>query len=289
MERMGSTRWIVSAAWTWLAISSAHAQVELRNDGFQAGGQVGFQSGFCEGEIGAARFLAPAAGRQLLKVRFLFGATVATRMIGLTVWDDSAGTDVPGQVLFTSEYQVMGSPNGMVETDLSAQGIILPQQFRIGVGLRAMGQPSIARDSDGTIAADRNFVQADSACAAGGPFTWYRAQAIGVTGDWVIRAEISATGPGGGDAGPEGPDGGTGQACGAGVQCPLGQYCDLDLQVCRSDCTSDAQCGTGTCSSTGECRPATGDGGGCQVNGSGALAGGLVLLGLLGLARRRVT
>lgn len=287
---MGSMRWVAIVACTWLASSAAWAQVELKNDGFQAGAQVGFQDGFCAAEAGAARFVAPAAGRQLLKVRFLFGATATTHTVALTVWDDTAGTTMPGTVLFSADYQVTGSPDGMIETDLSAESIVLPQQFRIGVVLQHAGQPSIARDSDGTLAADKNYVLADAACGAGGPYTWFRSQTIGLIGDWVIRAEISATGGGPTDAGP-GTDAppGTGDPCTGNPQCPLGQYCDLDFQTCTYDCTNDGDCGAGACNSLGQCLPATGDGGGCgcEARGGDALAGGLLLLGLAWVGRRR--
>jgi len=276
----------------WLATSTAAAQVELKNDGFVAGAQVAFQSGFCPNEVAASRFLAPAAGRQLLKVRFLFGSTGDTKTISITVWDDTAGTNAPGTELFTGEFQVTGSANAFVEADVTSANITVPAQFRVGVVLKHEGLPAIARDNDTTIAADKNYVLADAACNAGGPYTWFRSQTLGLTGDWVIRAEVSAAGGGPGDAGvgDGGVDAppGTGDPCTGNAQCPLGQHCDLGAQVCTFECRINDDCGGGTCNSLGQCIAATGEGGGCgcRANDDGVFAG-VWLVGLALLARRR--
>ena len=60
---------------------------------------MGFQGGFVAGEIGASRFVAPEAGRTLLKVQLLYGGATAQRTVTLRVFDDSAGTDAPGAEL----------------------------------------------------------------------------------------------------------------------------------------------------------------------------------------------
>jgi MYXO-CTERM domain-containing protein len=276
-----------------LATSTAAAQVELKNDGFVAGAQVAFQSGFCTNEVAASRFLAPAAGRQLLKVRFLFGSTADTKTVAITVWDDTAGTTVPGMELYTGDYQVTGSANGIVEADLAAANITVPAQFRVGVVFKHSGLPSVARDDDTTIAADKNYILADASCNAGGPYTWFRSQPLGLTGDWVIRAEISAGGGGPGDAGvgDGGTDAppGTGDPCTSNAQCPLGQHCDLALQICTLECRVNDDCGGGTCNSLGQCIAATGDGGGCgcRAKDDDALVGVWLVIGLALLTRRR--
>jgi len=277
-----------------VATSTASAQVELKNDGFQAGSQVAFQSGFCPNEGAASRFVAPAAGRQLLKVRFLFGSTAETKSVTITVWDDTAGTNAPGMELYTGEYQVTGSANGIVESDLSAENIILPAQFRIGVILQHAGLPSIARDDDGNIAASKNFILADASCSAGGPYTWFRSQTLGLVGDWVIRTEISA-GSGGGPSDAGVTDGGTdapassGDPCTGNAQCPVGEHCDPDQQVCTFECRGNGDCGDGTCNSLGLCIAATGEGGGCgcQSRDDGVPASVWLVLGLTFIAWRR--
>ncbi len=274
-----------------LAASPAFAQVELKNDGFVAGGQVGYQSGFCSGEAGASRFLAPEANRKLLKVRFLFGSTTDTKVVTIKVWDDSAGTDVAGMELFSADYQVTGSANGIVESDMTAENIIVPQQFRVGVVMKHMGLPSIARDGDNTIAADKNFILADAACNAGGPFTWFRSKTLGLTGDWVIRAEISATASTPPDAGPGGdsPDAQPfGDPCQSNAQCPVGEYCDLGALACTFECRTNDDCGGGTCNSLGQCIAGNGNDGGCGCRTtSPGTAGGWLVLGYVLVRRRR--
>ena len=58
--------------------------------------------------------------------------------------------------------------------------------FRVGIEFFHDGPPSIARDADGTIASDRNFICAN----LGAECVWFRSSTLGVTGDWVIRATI---------------------------------------------------------------------------------------------------
>src|SRR5438094_114158 len=116
----------------------AAAQVELKNDGFASGQTAGVQAGFVTGEAGASRFVAPAAGRQLLKVQFFYGnggnvPANNTPTDTLKVWDDSAGTDVPGAELFSMDYQLTGSDSALSEVDLSADNVIVPAQFRVGI------------------------------------------------------------------------------------------------------------------------------------------------------------
>lgn len=280
-------RWLVVVAWTVFSVSTASAQVELKNDGFVTGGTVGYQSGFCPNEVAASRFLAPAAGRQLLKVRFLFGASTETKTITIKVWDDTNGTTVPGTELFSADYQVTGSANSIVESDLSAENIVVPAQFRVGIMAQHMGSPFVARDSDG-IAADKNYILADAACNAGGPYTWFRSAQLALAGDWVLRAEISAGGGGLPDAGNGGgPDAaGAGDPCNSNAQCQLGQHCDLEQMACTFECRTADDCGGDTCNSLGECVPSKG-GGGCGCRSADASSGWWLLIGFAFLARRR--
>lgn len=257
--------------------STANAQVELKNDNFTDGGVVNYHGGFVAGEIGAARFVAPGPARQLLKVRLLFGPNVVTRDVTLKVWDDTAGTTAPGTELHTEDFQVPGSPDAIVELDVTASNVIVTQQFRIGIVFTAAGPPSIADDTDGLVA-DRNFLFAV-------PGGWFAAGTLGVGGDWVIRAEISGGGGGGTpDAAPGGgtPDAaGGGGGCNGNTECSVGEYCDVANHVCTFDCRADTDCSGGdTCSSLGQCVTGGGGGGGGCATGGNAGAGGLVLLGL---------
>src|SRR6266540_5851993 len=186
----------------------AFAQVELKNDGFTSGATLGFQAGFVAGEMGASRLVPPGGTYQLLSVRFLFGPDATQRDIVLRVYDDSAGTDTPGTQLYSSTFPLTGSSTAVQEVNLSAAAVLVTGAFRVAIEFTAAGAPSIARDMDGSIAADKNFVLSQGA--------WTKSQVLGLSGDWIIRAVVSAQPPDGGTAGAGGSIGtaGTGGASG---------------------------------------------------------------------------
>lgn len=264
-------------------VSLARAETELKNDGFVTNGTAGFQGGFTSGEAGASRFVAPVAGRQLLKVQLLFGGgSTAEKTVTLKVFDDTAGTDAPGAELHNQDYVLTGSDTQMQEIDLSGQNLIVPAQFRVAVVFQHDGAPSIARDADGSIAADKNYI-----LAAG--LGWKKSSVLGLTGDWVIRAFITD-----GGVTPDGantsPDAGVGGPCAGNSACPTGQFCDLSNHACTFECRTADDCGGGTCNSLGMCVAATDGGGCCEADGNGTGAGALLGLGtfaLLLVVRRR--
>jgi hypothetical protein len=268
--------------------SLANADTELKNDGFTSGGTAGFQGGFVTGEAGASRFFAPAAGRQLVKVQLLFGGgSTAVKTVTFKVWDDTAGTDAPGAELFSADYDLTGSDTALSEIVVGTN-VVLPQQFRVGIFFQHNGAPSIARDADNTIAADKNYI------FASGGLGWQKSSVLGLTGDWVIRAFIT-DGAGSPDAGPGGggsgtPDAGVGAACQGNTDCPVMQFCDLTNHHCTFECRTAADCGTGTCNSLGMCVGTgnNGKGAGCCQTDRGGQAGGVLLgIGVLFFLRRR--
>jgi len=163
----------------------------LQNDGFSPGANVGFQSGFVIGEIAAARFTPPAPA-QLLSVRVLYGGAAATRSVTLRIWDDSGGSDAPGVELYSQDFQLIGNDTALQEMDVSAAGIPVAADFRVGIEFQDDGLPSVARDDDGNIQPNRNFVYA-------GGLGWVESSTLGLTGDWILRAVISGGGGGGSD------------------------------------------------------------------------------------------
>ncbi|MBL9019049.1 MAG: hypothetical protein JNL83_32980 [Myxococcales bacterium] len=255
-----------------LVASTARADVELKNDGFVSGGQATFQTGFVVGEAGAVRFVAPSAGRQLRKLQLLFGGATTTQTVTIKVFDDSAGQDAPGAELFMSDFTLMGADNAMQELDLTSANVYVPQQFRVALYFQHAGAPTIASDADSSIAADRNFIYAG---------TWKRSSALGLSGDWVIRAFVSDVGPAP-DAGP----GGT--FCDTNAECGNRRYCDVDHHACVFDCQDDTECpGGGQCNNLGQCEGGGGDDGGCQTT-NGTLGGLLLTMaGVLIVLRRR--
>jgi MYXO-CTERM domain-containing protein len=252
--------------------SVGHADVELKNDGFVSGGNANFQTGFVADEAGAVRFVAPAADRQLLRLDLLFGGSGTTEQMTLKIFDDTAGTDTPGALLFMGDFEMTGSDTAMHALDISSQNVIVPQQFRVAIEFHHDGVPTIASDADATIAADLNYI-----FAAG--VGWKKSSALGLAGDWIIRATVTDA-----NSGP------TQTFCDIDEECLLGNFCDVDHHACIHDCQTNSDCtGGGTCSGRGQCSggtPPTDDG--CQTTTAphGA-ALGLATFGMLVIFRRR--
>lgn len=264
------TLWILGCV--LLVASEARADVELKNDGFVSGAQATFQTGFAADEAGAVRFVAPSAGRKLVKLQLLFGGAATMQNLTIKVFDDTAGTDAPGSELFASDFALTGADNAMQELDLTSGNIYVPQQFRVALFFQHAGAPAIANDADGSIAADKNFIYSG---------TWKRSSALGLTGDWVIRAFVSdVSAP---DAGP-----GAGSFCDTNAECGNRRYCDVPHHACTFDCQDNTDCaGGGQCNDLGQCEGGSKDDGGCQTT-NGALGGMLLAMtGLLVALRRR--
>jgi hypothetical protein len=275
----------VSVLVAMLTVARAAAAQELANDGFVDGGNASFQGGFVSGEQAASRFVLPAAGTyRITGVKFLFGPSALTETITIHIYSDTVGADTPGPEIFNMDYMVTGSASAWQMADLSADNVAVGGTFRVGIQLMNAGDPSVARDTDGTIAQDKNFIFTSG--------QWVRSATLGLQGDWIIRAIVAPTGPvpdGGAtpDAQVPMPDAsGGGQTCHVTSECPTGQYCDRAHMTCTYDCRIDADCAANQmCTSLGMCaaRP---DSGGCATDGPpAALPPGVVLLiGLLPLA-----
>jgi hypothetical protein len=241
-------------------VSIAHADVELKNDGFVSGGAASFQTGFITGEAGGSRFVASTAGRQLKKLQLLFGGAATTQTLTLRVFDDTAGTDTPGAELFMGDFQLTGSDSAIQELDLTSANVVVTAQFRVAIEFQHGGAPSIASDGDGTLTADKNFI------LTGG--SWKKSNALGLAGDWVIRAFVD-------DPPPPNPN----VFCDTTPECPDGEICDVPHHACISGCRTSSECSEGTCDSSGQCvAPNGGNGGGCSTGGGGGVLFGLALL-----------
>ncbi len=163
------------------------AEETLQNDGFDGLSPVSFQGGFISGEIAASRYEPQIACPCVVtKITLLFGGGAGTRDMGIRVWDDVAGSDIPGSLLFTGEVTLQGSDVTFQEIDLSLTPIIVNGPFRVGLEFNHNGTPSVATDLDGTIDAGANFILAD----LGGLSFWFRSSTLGVSGDFIIRATI---------------------------------------------------------------------------------------------------
>jgi hypothetical protein len=174
----------------WLFISgspTANATV-LINDGWSDGQSAAFQGGFVAGEIGAARFSpagpCPCFVRQ---ITLLYGGALSTRTIRLHVWEDGAGTWSPGLEILAGDFELTAANDALQLIDLSASGIFVNGPFRVGIEFLDDGLPAIARDADGDIQADTNFIFASG-------LGWVESSLLRVTGDWIIRATIEEQG-----------------------------------------------------------------------------------------------
>jgi hypothetical protein len=153
----------------------------LLNDGFSGAGAA-FQGGFVSGEEAAVTLGPVDRSFKVTKVRLLFGGTAGVRTVTLRIYAD-AGTASPGTLLHSADFQITASDSAFQELDLSGANVTLPAgRVRVSLRFTADGLPCVARDGDGTITAGRNWIE------TGG--TWSDASSLGVTGDWIIRAEV---------------------------------------------------------------------------------------------------
>lgn len=258
------------AAATLLFAPAALAQEELKNDGFADGGTAGFQSGFVAGEMAASRFVSPAAGLTVVKVQLLFGGEMngAKQQIKLHVWDDAALADEPGDELYSGIYELTAADDALQELDLTEGNFVVDGAFRVGVELLHDGLPSVARDSDGTISADKNFLFADG-------LGWKQSADLGVTGDWILRAFVDEPGFGG--------SGGAGGTGGAGGSTPTTTSTTAKT---TTDGTggSDGSGGGGGQGGAGTMNGETdGEGCGCRTAGEEPASRGALFVSLAGL------
>jgi len=241
-----------------------------QNDGF-FGGAVGIPAGLQAGDIVAARLSSFFGNGAIIEVMVVLGGGTGSGPLPITlkVWDDTAQTDEPGAELFSSQESLFSTTTPGFQSIFLA-GVGVPTQFRVGIVLGADPPPTIAHDTDGTIAADNNFTFHP---ATG----WRKSQADGVTGDWIIRATLAGGGGGGGS-------GGIGSCFG--VDCPAGQFCDDALRTCTFECRTENDCGGAFCNRNGQC---VGEGGVgcCQTGGGPGQAASVLALGVLALVLRR--
>lgn len=169
---------------TWLPATSWAETYQ--NDGLVEGGEAAFQQGFEAGESAVACFTEPD-GRypvRLTAFRFAFGGadTGGQRLVNLHVYSAGALGQPPGMQRFELlDVPVQSAVDGLNAIDISDGAVDADGPWCLGVQLTEGGLPSIARDSDGNIDADANWIRT----ADGG---WLNAARIGLRGDWVIRS-----------------------------------------------------------------------------------------------------
>lgn len=160
--------------------------VQLQNDGYLVGGTKSFQAGFVAGESAEATLGPVNTTFQVTYVQFLFGGTGAvptSRDILLKIYKD-IGVGTPGALLYSSTYSIAASDNTMQQIDLRDQKIVVQGggSIRVAIEMTAAGLPSVARDEDGTIQSNANWIK------TGG--SWVSSVSLGLSGDFIIRATV---------------------------------------------------------------------------------------------------
>ncbi|RMG99372.1 MAG: hypothetical protein D6705_03420 [Deltaproteobacteria bacterium] len=161
----------------------------LQNDGFMDGAAVGVQQGFVQGECWASVYV-PDPGDypfQVTGVQAIIGGSMETATFNLRVYEVD-GQNTPTNILDETDIQVMGSDQAFNEADFDTvmlqKPVITSGNFAIAMCFTThSGVPAIARDTDGTITADRNWIFAQG-------LGWVQSQTLGLQGDWIMRARI---------------------------------------------------------------------------------------------------
>jgi hypothetical protein len=154
----------------------------LQNDDFSSGSPT-FPSGFATGEAAAVRLGPRSKAYTIRKVLLLFGGDTATKTVTLTIYDDGGSTN-PGTVLHSADYSLQGSDAAFREIVLTSLNIHVAanQQVRVAVAFQHSGVPSVATDA--ALTTGRNLINASG-------IGWTTAESVALSGDFVIRAEIS--------------------------------------------------------------------------------------------------
>jgi hypothetical protein len=157
--------------------------LELKNDGFVGGAPVAFQAGFVAGEQAAVTLGPVDRSFQVRRVRLLYGGGTGAQFVTLHVAQEN-GMPAPGTEVYVGDFELTPSDTAVQELDISSANVRLPAgSVRISIEFQADGLPSVARDGDGTITANRNWIYASG-------LGWTGSGSLGLTGDWVIRAEV---------------------------------------------------------------------------------------------------
>lgn len=159
------------------------ATTTLQNDSFVHGGQAGFQGGFVAGECAASILGTAQPGQvRVSRVEVVVGGAAGTPILTVGV-RSLAATGEPGDAVFEGMFPVTASDAGVLNVlDLSANNVLVSSPFAVSICFSHSGLPGVARDSDGTITSDKNWVRAPG---------WMRSSAVGLTGDWIIRAVVA--------------------------------------------------------------------------------------------------
>lgn len=180
------------------ATGSAANEVTVQNDSLTNNSSGTIQAGFVTGEKAAAWLTSPCIGNIVAAQIFwrsLDGGAAQVIEDSINIYRSGAfpdpGTDaqdIGGPVLtdgVINEYRYLDENNTIPLSVPVAQNETFVVALTFAQPPDSTG-PSVVDDSDG-IQPNRNAIYAD---LGGGNFSWFSSSALGVTGDWVIRAVV---------------------------------------------------------------------------------------------------
>jgi len=178
---------LVLATLPWA--SAVAVEKTLQNDSFTGVGDLVCIPGFAVEEIGAARFTAEPSDYPFTveRVQVLLCPDGPPVDLVVKIWNDDGAAVAPGTLLWEEIVNFTPSTAFLNEVDLSLDDISISSgSVRVGIEFFFFGSPpGLARDLDGITPA-MNFVYAIP------PGSWYFAEQLGVSGDWILRVVIDA-------------------------------------------------------------------------------------------------
>lgn len=193
---MRVTRWLCAgAALTGLAGAN---EVTVRNDSLDNDTSGVIVTGFAAGEAAASWLTSPCQGSVVAAQVFWRSQDgTAAQVIGESIDIYRAGTfpepsdlaaSIGGPVLtdgVINEYRYLDENNTVPLSVAVAEGESFVLSFTFAQAPPAPDGPSVVRDTNG-ITASHNALYGD----VGTGLAWYDAAALGIAGDWVLRAVV---------------------------------------------------------------------------------------------------
>lgn len=177
------TTWLLT---TLVAVAAAADIEQVSIDNYVPGNPVTYQSDFQPGEIAAVRFEPQIECPCLITdVSIVFAGAPDSRQIGIKIWEDFDGNTQPGTLLVHDFANLTSADDSLQDIDMRPSSVVVQGPFRVGIQTLSIGLPSVVTDTTGSMNVDTNFVLANN-----GTFDWTPAQALGMTGNFVIRATI---------------------------------------------------------------------------------------------------
>lgn len=189
---------IILALGMCLSGAAGAVEVTIKNDSLVDFGQAAIVWGFVSGEKAASWLTSPCDGDLVaLQVFWRSPSGITPFSIQESIDVYRSGTfPMPGEIALQvfgpvmndnalNEFRYLDENNTLPISVPVVQDETVVVAFTFSTTPEAGVDPSVVRDTDG-IEPQRNAILAD----VGSSFMWFDAAALGVTGDWVIRAVI---------------------------------------------------------------------------------------------------